>query len=66
MNVLLMCVCRGLIVIGNKQIFGKCDLWKKWIDWVEENKLLCEVLVDDVIGMYLEFDFRFYSIKGRC
>lgn len=50
MNVLLTRARRGLIVIGNKQTLGKCDLWQKWIDWVEENKLSRDITPEDTTG----------------
>lgn len=39
MNVLLTRARRGMIVIGNKRTLEKCELWKKWIEWIDENKL---------------------------
>ena len=50
MNVLLTRARRGMIVIGNKQTLQKCDLWKKWIEWVEENKLSRDCTPDEVTG----------------
>ena len=50
MNVLLTRARRGMIVIGNKKTLGKCDLWNKWIAWVEENKLARDCTQDNVTG----------------
>lgn len=50
MNVLLTRARRGMIVIGNKQTLEKSDLWKKWIQWVEENKLSRDCTPDDARG----------------
>lgn len=55
MNVLLTRARRGMIVIGNRQTLGKCDLWKKWIDWVDDNKLSRGCTPDDVIGTSIFF-----------
>lgn len=54
MNVLLTRARRGMIVIGNKKTLGKCILWKKWIDWVEENELARDCTQDDVTGKMLK------------
>lgn len=48
MNVLLTRARRGMIVIGNKQTLQACDLWRKWIEWVEENKLTRDCAPDVV------------------
>ena len=50
MNVLLTRARRGMIVIGNKRTLEKSDLWKKWIQWVEENKLSRDCTPDDARG----------------
>lgn len=47
MNVLLTRARRGMIVIGNKRTLGKCALWSKWIDWVEENELVRDCTQED-------------------
>ena len=54
MNVLLTRARRGMIVIGNKKTFGKCALWNKWIDWVEENELARDCTQVDVTGKMLK------------
>lgn len=53
MNVLLTRARRGMIVIGNKKTLEKCDLWKRWIEWVEENKLSRDCTQDDIRGRIL-------------
>ena len=50
MNVLLTRARRGMIVIGNKQTLQACDLWRKWIEWVEKNKLTRDCAPDVVSG----------------
>lgn len=58
MNVLLTRARRGMIVIGNKKTLGKCELWKKWIDWVEENNLTRDCPQDNMTGkLFVEFTF---------
>ena len=54
MNVLLTRARRGMIVIGNKATLQKCDLWKKWIEWVEENNLARDCNQDGVTGRMLK------------
>lgn len=60
MNVLLTRARRGMIVIGNKTTLQKCDLWKKWIEWVEENKLARDCTLDDVTGRILKKPVTFF------
>ena len=52
MNVLLTRARSGMIVIGNKQTLEKCDLWRKWIEWVEKNKLTRVCTPDEIGGTY--------------
>lgn len=54
MNVLLTRARRGMIVIGNKTTLQKCDLWKKWIEWVEKNNLARDCTQDDATGRMLK------------
>lgn len=61
MNVLLTRARRGMIVIGNKKTLGKCDLWNKWIEWVEENELARDCTPDEVTGKTLK-NFWYFSV----
>ena len=38
---------RGIIVVGNKNTLLNNPIWKKWVEWCEENK----VIVDNYEGI---------------
>lgn len=42
MNVLLTRARRGLIVIGNRRTLSHCEMWKKWIQWADRERLVCQ------------------------
>ena len=52
MNVLLTRARRGMIVIGNKKTLEHCELWKAWINWVDENKLARDCPQENVTGEF--------------
>lgn len=29
------CVCRGLVVVGNRPTLSSSGLWKAWLDWID-------------------------------
>lgn len=33
---------RGIIVVGNKNTLLNNPIWKKWVEWCEENKVIVD------------------------
>jgi len=40
MNVLLTRARRGLVVVGNRQTLESDELWKRWIEYASQHKLI--------------------------
>ena len=45
LNVMLTRARCGLLVVGNMKLLSQDSMWKKWLEWVAQNKYI--VTVDD-------------------
>ena len=42
MNVLLTRARRGLVIVGNRDTLASDDLWRSWIDYADQHRLILE------------------------